>query len=91
VILERAKDGWNWFFVCKSGCSQKFKRVRHSHQPVVGGQVDPSRIDWCDDSLTGFRQVHAEIKTMLPRIFDAVNQVTRAQFGTGANLLAGFR
>jgi hypothetical protein len=76
VILERAKDGRNWIFICKSGCSQKFKRVRHS-PPVVGGQVDPSRVDWCDDdSLTGFRQVGAGIKTMLLHIFDAVNQAS---------------
>jgi hypothetical protein len=45
--------------------------VRHS-PPVVGGQVDPSRVDWCDDSLTGFRHVYAGIK--------AVNQASPSHF-----------
>jgi hypothetical protein len=79
VILERAKDGRNWILIYESGCSQKFKRVCHS-PPVVGGQVDPSRVDWCNDSLTGFRQVCAGIKTMLQHIFDAVNQASPSHF-----------
>jgi hypothetical protein len=79
VILERAKDGRNWNFICKSGHSQQFKRVRHS-PPVVGGEVDPGRVDWCDASSTGFRQVHAPIKTMLPHILDAVNQASPSNF-----------
>jgi hypothetical protein len=41
---------------------------------------DPAPINWRDASSTGFRQVCAQTKTLLPHILDAVNQASPSNF-----------
>jgi hypothetical protein len=79
TILELSKDGRNWNFIYKSAYSQKFKSVRYS-PPVLGGQVDPMRIEWSDEKLSGFRDTYAATKTLLPYILEAVNKRAGPEF-----------
>jgi hypothetical protein len=72
TILEMHQDGRNWNFIYKSGYSQAFKSVQYS-PPVLGGQVDPKRIEWSKNTC-GFKDLYASTKTLLPHVFDAVNK-----------------
>jgi hypothetical protein len=55
--------------------TQVFKRVWYS-PPVLGGQLDPKRIEW-SDKTSGFRDAYASTKTLLPYILEAVNKGSR--------------
>jgi hypothetical protein len=57
---------------------QVFKRVWYS-PPVLGGQLDPKRIEW-SDKTSGFRDTYASTKTLLPYILVAVNKEAGSQF-----------
>jgi hypothetical protein len=54
TIVEH--NGRNWNFIYKSAYTQVFKRVWHS-PPVIGGQLDPKRIEW-SDKTSGFRDAY---------------------------------
>jgi hypothetical protein len=69
--VDSHQDGPKWYFIYKSGYSQTFKRVRYS-PPVLDGQLDPKRVTWSNNT-SGFKDLYASTKTLLPHIFDAVN------------------
>jgi hypothetical protein len=52
--------------------SKKSKKIRCS-PPVLAHQLDPNQIEWSNNT-SGFRDLYASTKPLLPHIFDAANK-----------------
>jgi hypothetical protein len=61
----------NWDFLYKSAYKNEFVKAHYS-PPVLGGQVNPRRIDWT--KISGFQYAYAHMKTLLPYVFHQMNQ-----------------
>jgi hypothetical protein len=71
TIFLIQKNQRNWDFLYKSAYKNEFVKAHYS-PPVLGGQVNPRRIDWT--KISGFQYAYAHMKTLLPYIFHQMNQ-----------------
>jgi hypothetical protein len=66
------KNQRNWDFLYKLAYKNNEFVKAHYSPPVLGGQVNPRRIDWT--KISGFQYAYAHMKTLLPYIFHQMNQ-----------------